>query len=254
MKKIILRWTLGITATGLLLFGILIAIVLNPGLLYANKTTLGPYRVFHNRPLDAHFKARLDEASALLKASELYDAAFTLDICLNDGSRYPALVQCFQSPAFGIGFYNKVVIMGSVNAADNYVSLNGYKWNLTQLLAHEALHCFQYHYLGLWKSNPLAGYPNWKWEGYNEYIARQNPDQKELTQNMKRYEGAMKRDPDSWGIAFADSTFTGKEYYQWWMMMQYCEHVKKMNYFQILKDTHSEENVRHEMMDWYAKQ
>ena len=34
-------------------------------------------------------------------------------------------------------FIIKVVLQGTANYKDNYLELNGYKWNLTELLAHE---------------------------------------------------------------------------------------------------------------------
>ena len=37
-----------------------------------------------------------------------------------------------------MGFYNKVVL-GNLNTEINVVELNGYKWNFTQLLAHEMI-------------------------------------------------------------------------------------------------------------------
>ena len=105
-------------------------------------------------------------------------------ICLNDGSNYPKLMQTIRGKAFAWGFYDKVVLQGTANYNYNYVELNGYKWNLTQLLAHEMTHCLQFDKLGLWKSNPIANIPNWKWEGYAEYVSRQNADQKNVSKNI----------------------------------------------------------------------
>lgn len=254
MKKQIRKWILRFIATGLLLVSLLLVIVLNPTLLYANKTIFGNYTVYHNSPLDNNFKTRLTKATELLERSEIYNPKLKIDICLNDGSIYPKIIQSLQSPAFGIGFYNKVVIMGSINWKDNYDELNGYKWNLTQLIVHETIHCLQFNKLGFWKSNPVAKYPSWKWEGYNEYVARQNPDQIDLLKNIDRFNLAEQKDKDAWGISFADSTFVGKYYYKWWMLMQFCLDIKKMTYMQVLKDTTQEETAKQQMMFWYNGQ
>ena len=72
-------------------------------------------------------------------------------------------MQALQGPAFGYGFYNKVVVMGHMHAGANYTEYRGYKWNLAQLLAHEEIHCFQFYKLGLLRANPIAHYPDWKW-------------------------------------------------------------------------------------------
>jgi hypothetical protein len=169
MKKQIKKWTLRLTATALLIAGLLLIIVLNPILTYANKTTHYNLAVFHNKTLNPTLLVKLDEATELLKVSGFYNSKLYLDICLNDGSKYPKLIRAMRGQAFAGGFYDKVVLQGTANYQNNYIKLNGYKWNLTQLLAHEMTHCLQFDKLGLWKSNPVANIPNWKWEGYAQY-------------------------------------------------------------------------------------
>lgn len=254
MKRQIRKWTLRLTAAGLLCLGLLVGIVLNPTILYSNKTTVGNYTVYHNAPLDENFISRLDKAKELVKACELYDANLKLDICLNDGSLYPTLMEKLRGKAFGWGFYNKVVLMGNANCKENFVEINGYKWNLTQLLAHEEIHCLQFHKFGLWKSNPVASYPNWKWEGYPEYVARQNPDQRDLTKNIARKIVQENSNKDSWSINFGDSTIAARDYYNAWLLIQYCLDVKKMSYENLLKDTTSEQAATTQMMNWFATQ
>ena len=250
MKRKILKWTLRITVVTLLSLGLLITIVLTPSLLYANKTVVDNFTVYHNKPLDKEFKTEIVEVASLLKASELYDPNYKIDICLNDGSNYPTLIQALHTKAFGIGFYNKVVIMGNINIKENYTEIVGYKYNLTELIAHESLHCFQFHKFGLWKSNPIAKYPDWKWEGYNEYVARTH--HANLVNNITYLNQELERDKEEWGISFDDSTYVGRDYYGWWTLMQYCMDIKKMTYKQVLSDTTSEQTVRQEMMKWFS--
>jgi hypothetical protein len=250
MKRKIKKWTLRLTATALLIAGLLLIIILNPILTYANKTTHNNYRVFHNKTLDPTLLTKLDQATELLKVSEFYNSNLQLDICLNDGSKYPKLIRVLRGQAFAWGFYNKVVLQGTANFKDDYVELNGYRWNLTQLLAHEMTHCLQFDKLGFWKSKPIGNIPNWKWEGYAEYVSRQNNDQKELSKNIARFIAAEK---NSWAITFSDSTIAPREYYDYWTLVQYCMDIKKMNYKQILADTTSEQTVRKEMMSWFSR-
>lgn len=249
MKRQIKKWVLRLSVTGLLIAGLLLLIILNPVLTYANKTTHNNYTIFHNKPIDPILKVRLDQATDLVKASEFYNSKLQLDICLNDGSKYPELLRVLRGPAFAWGFYDKVVIQGNLSVKDNYLELNGYKWNLTQLLAHEMIHCFQFNELGLWKSNPIANIPIWKWEGYAEYISRQNPDQKDLFRNIERL---IATDTDKWELNFADSTIAPRAYYANWTLVQYCMDIKRMTYKRILADTVSEQSVRQEMMRWYS--
>jgi hypothetical protein len=250
MKRQIKKWILRLKVTGLFIAGILLLIILHPILTYANKTTHNTYSIFHDKPLEPTLTSKLDAATNLLKSSEFYNPNLQLDICLNDGSSYPKFMKTLRGQAFAWGFYNKVVLQGSANLKDNYVELNGYKWNLTQLLAHEMTHCLQYDKLGLWKSNPVANIPNWKWEGYAEYVSRHNTDQKDLSKNIARLIATAK---DNWEVNFSDSTITSREYYKYWILVQYCMDIKKMSYSQILADTTSEQKVRQEMMRWFSR-
>lgn len=252
MKRKFSKWAFRLVVTGLFLVGFLVGIVLSPSLLYANKTVINNYTIFHNAPLDKDFVLRIENATETLRASEIFDANYKLDICLNDGSCYPALLEKIRGQAFGWGFANKVVLMGNANCKDNYAELNGYKWNLTQLLSHEVTHCMQFHKFGFWKSNPVANYPDWKWEGYAEYVARKSEDQLDLLENISRNIETIKLDNAGWAIYFSDSTIAPKDYYKAWLLIQYCIDVKKMSYENILNDTVSEQNTETEMMEWYT--
>lgn len=252
MKQHIRKWILRLTLTGMLSLGFLVGIILNPTLLYTNKTTFGNFTIFHNLPLDEYFISRLDNSTASTKTSELYDANLKLDICLNDGSLYPLLMEKLKGKAFAWGFYNKVVLMGNANSKENFVELNGYKWNLTQLIAHEITHCLQFHKFGLWKSNPIANYPHWKWEGYPEYVARRNADQLDLTNNIVSKIAQDDLNKDSWEIGFSDNTISSRDYYNEWLLIQYCLDIKNMTYEKLLKDTTSEQTLTSQMMNWFA--
>lgn len=253
MKKRLRTWTLRITATALLIAGLLLIIVLYPVLTYAHKTPYKDYTIYHNAAIDPHLGQRLEETTALVKRSAYYDPALQTDLCLDDGSVYPALVRRLGGPAFARGFYNKVVLMAPANWKHNYAALNGYRWNAAQLLAHEMIHCYQFRKLGLLQSNPIAGIPEWKWEGYPEYIARQYPDQQDLAGNISRLLQTEQTEHNGW-IQFADSTGTVLPYYKSWLLMQYCLDIKKMTYDQVLTDTTSQAIVQQQMMRWFALQ
>lgn len=248
MQLQIKKWTWRLVLTGLFVVSLLLIIVLNPIITYANKTSHNNVTIFHNKQLDEALIIKLNQANDLLKTSEFYNSKLHFDICLNDGSKYPKIMEAIRGRAFAWGFYDKVVLQGTLHCQDNYVELNGYKWNLTQLLAHEMIHCLQFDYLGLWKSNPIANIADWKWEGYAEYISRQNPDQNNLSENIHRL---ITNDQSKWEINFADSTIAPRTYFDYWTLVQYCMDIKKMTYEQILADTTSEQAVRKEMMSWY---
>ncbi len=250
MKRQLKKWTLRIAITGLFIVGLLLIIILNPILTYANKTNHDNYTIYHNAKLDPLIITYLDQAKDLLKTSEFYNDKLKLDICMNDGSTYPDIIRALRGQAFAWGFYDKVVLQGTMNCKDNNVELNGYKWNLTQLLAHEMIHCFQFDKLGFWKSKPVANIDNWKWEGYAEYVSRQDTNMKDIIKNLDRL---LQADPNAWEVTFEDQTITAREYYNYWILVQFCLDIKKMNYKQLLTDTTSENAIRQEMMNWYKE-
>ena len=250
MKRQIKKWTLRLTATGILIVGLLLLITLNPVLTYANKTTYKNFSIYHNNTIDPLLIFWLDQAVTLLETSEFYNKNLKLDVCLNDGSTYPTIIKTIRGRAFAWGFYDKVVMQGTMNCKANFVELSGYKWNLIQLLAHEVTHCLQFDQLGLLKSKPIADIPNWKWEGYAEYVSRQNKDQKDLLKNIARLQ---QTDRNLWEVTFEDKTIAPREYYNYWILVQYCLDIKKMNYQQLLADTTSEQSINQEMMKWYGE-
>ena len=249
MKRQLKKWMFRITVTAIFIAGLLAIIILNPILTYAHKTEHGNLTVFHKKTFDPALLIRLDEATALIKASELYNPTLRLDICLHDGSYYPKLIRALRGQAFAWGFYDKVVLQGKASFRENQLELHGYTWNLAQLLAHEMTHCMQFDKLGFWKSNPVAQIPKWKWEGYAEYVSRQQADQKNLATNIRRFLAA---DATTWEIRFADHTMAPMEYYAYWILMQYCMDIKKMTYREILADTANEQTIRQNMMHWFS--
>lgn len=250
MKQPIKKWTLWLTLTGLFIAGLLLTIFLNPILTYANKTTQNNTTIYHNNSFDPLLALYLDKATELLKTSEFYNDKLKLDICLNDGSQYPNIIRAIRGQAFAWGFYNKVVLQGTMNCKENYVELNDYKWNLTQLLAHEMTHCLQFDKLGLWKSKPIANIDNWKWEGYAEYVSRQNLNQKDLIKNLDLLN---QTDKNIWEITLVDSTITSREYFIYWTLVKYCLDIKKMSYIKLLTDTTNEQSIIQEMEKWYEE-
>lgn len=256
MKRKLLNWSIKLSLLTVLLLGLLVLVVLTPSLLYANKTQLGAYTIYHNKPLDKDLKLRLDNAHEILKTNEFYDPNIKFKICMNDGSYYPSFLQVFLGRAFALGYTSNIVTLCGdvVDIQNNYVQVNDCKWNLTQLLVHEEMHCLVYNKLGFWKSNPVAHYPLWKWEGYPEYVSRQADDQRDLVKNIEKLNDVIKEGKDEWGITFADSTLTSKDYFRYRFLVQYCLEIKKQSYENLLEDTTSEQATTTQMMNWFATQ
>ena len=227
-----------------------VVFLLNPSILYAHRTATPHYTIYHNQPLDPTLLSRLEQARTVVQQSSWFDSTLCLNICLNDGSWYPTLVEKLWGPAFAWGFYQNVVLSGEANAEANYLSLNGYKWNLVQLLAHESTHCYQLHQLGFWRANPMARYPTWKWEGYAEYVARQRSHYPTLGQQFRQLQQAEKVAPHGWALSLADSTSVSRDYARYLLLTTYCLDIKKMTYRQLLTDTTSEQTVAAQLARW----
>jgi len=114
--------------------------------------------------------------------------------------------------------------------------------------------CLVYNKLGFWKSNPIANNPEWKWEGYPEYVSRRYQDQLNLVKNIKQLDEALAFDKTQWGISFADSTITSREYFNNRLLTQYCLDIKKMTFEEFLSDTASEQTIETQMRKWYITQ
>ncbi|RZJ90102.1 MAG: hypothetical protein EOO60_09320 [Hymenobacter sp.] len=244
------KWILSVFASGGVLLLNLFALLLNPGVLYAHQTTTRQYTIYHNQPLDPVLVQRVAQARHLDQASEMFAKNLRLEICLNDGSWYPRLVQTVWSPAFAWSFHNKVVLNGEVNAIANRLTFRTYTLNLTALLAHEMTHCYQFHHQGLWRSNPLARYPAWKWEGYAEYIARHPGSLQALRENLSCLQQAEQAEPTRWDLRLADSSSTSREYFTYFVLTEYCLDVKHLTFQQLLQDTTSQEVTRQQLLAW----
>lgn len=240
-------------ATSVVLLSMLVALVLKPSFLYAHKTECRNFSVYHNKPIDPQFSTRVESALQILRKTELYDSTIKFEFCLNDGSVYPALLEVFLGKAFALGFTSdKIAICGDLHCTENEVEVNGHRWNLVQLLAHEATHCLVYKRLGFWRSNPVAGHPKWKWEGYPEYISRLGADQGQLTGNIEKYNKAIAQDKEAWDLQLPDGSMSPKEYFRFRLLNQYCFEIKRMSFVSLLKDTTSEESISQEMNEWFA--
>jgi hypothetical protein len=253
MRKKIKVVIIGLLLAFVLSAGSLIILVMNPTLLYSRESSYKNYTIYHNQPISLWLIIRLDRATNLLESSEIYDPDLNYSICLNDGSAYPKLIKAIQGEAFGWGFYHHVVLYGNSNFEKNFTELQSRKWNLTQLLAHEEMHCQQFNTFGFLKSNPVAKIPNWKWEGYPEYIARKKPDQIDLALNIAGLLSTEKTINKGW-ISFADGTGTSLNYYKNWLLVQFCMDIKRMTFVQMIHNRQSESELSKEMMEWYNLQ
>ncbi len=225
----------------------------SPALFYSRESIYKNFTIYHDEPISLKLIVRIDQAERLLQQSELYDPNLKYSICLNHNSLYPKLIKMLFADKIAWGYYHYIVLNGDSNFEQNFVRWKSYQWNLTQLIVHQAMLCQQYNTFGFWKSNPVANIPDWKWEGYPEFIARKKPDQTDLIKNIDRLDLA-KNTSSSSHIKFADGSGISLNYYKDWLLVQFCIKVKKMSFVQLLHDQQSESDLQNEMMNWYLLQ
>ncbi len=236
MKRILIR--LGIVVS--LPFFIFIVFVLFPGLLYGNTAGFGNVTVYSNGPIPIGIAETLNESVSLVRGSELFDPNWEIQVCLSEGL-YPKLVAKIQGPAFGYGFANKVVLNSALDWEKNYAELNGRKWQLSELIAHEMLHSFQYRVDGF----ATLRTPIWKLEGYPEVIARSGSAIARLAKSIEVLERARNL-PDfhqwTW-IELDNGTGIPAAYLRYKILVQYMMETEGLSYREVLSDERTAEQV-----------
>jgi hypothetical protein len=145
LKRIVLRFVFLVVFSGIITF----LFILFPGILYSGYSTNSDVSIYHSHEYDPALASQIAEAKSIVSASEFYNKDMKMEVCLNDGSFYPELIRLIRGSAFAWGFYNKVILQGNADYKNNFVELNNYKWKMSDLLAHEMVHCIQYDHLGL---------------------------------------------------------------------------------------------------------
>ncbi|MCE7995542.1 MAG: hypothetical protein HEP71_26420 [Roseivirga sp.] len=243
LKRLFVR-LLMISSVGFLL---VILTVISPTLLYGHETEVGEVTIRHEQPLPTGFVTLLEEAMVLVRNSELYDPTFSIQLCLSDGSRYPELIGKLKGEGFGHGFYNIALVSSKVNVKANLATLNGYNWNLKELIVHEILHTYQYNRYGFKTIN----FDQWKIEGYPEYISRRSklPLAIEI-ERLIEHNGHKPIETWTW-VNEEDESGVSLDYLKNHLLVRYMLEEEKMTYDQLLTDTRSKEHVVDQMMNWY---
>jgi hypothetical protein len=232
-------------------------IVLFPQKLFANKLKYKEFTVCSNDRIDNDLKIVLDNAMGLVRKSELYDSSYQYNIILCYNTFYNKI----DNKIFGTGpaarsrFHN-VIIKVRIDPKNNLAAPTFHKAcevNLTEIIAHEMIHCLQGHKYGILKFNPFKHPEFWKLEGYPEYISKQNELSSEgynLTRDINRYVNLKSKATDIWISSEEGGCEVPDYYYKGKLMMEYLMNVKHLSYDQILKDTLSESTVYREMIKW----
>lgn len=232
-------------------------IILFPQRLFAKKISYKNFTVYSNNNVDESIKVVLDNALTLVQRSELYDSNYEYNIILCNNSFYNKI----DDIVFGAGptarsRLKNVIIKIRVDPKNNLAFPTFHKAcevNLTDVIAHEMIHCLQAHKFGILKFNPLSHPEFWKLEGYPEYISKQKQlsgKDYSLTNDINRYLKLKSKATDIWISSKDGGCEVPDYYYRGRLMIEYLINIKHLSYDQILKDTTSENAIYQEMLKW----
>jgi hypothetical protein len=257
MKKVfkrILKITLLTILAGILTIAI---IILFPQQLFAKKISYKNYTVYSNDNIDNNIKTVMDNALILVEKSELYDTNYKYNIILCNNSFYNKI----DDELLGVGrtartTLKNVVIKVRIDPTKNLAFPTFHKSceeDLTEVIAHEMIHCLQEHKYGMLKFNPFKHPEFWKLEGYPEYISKQKElsgKDYSLTSDIDRYLNLESKATDIWILSEEGGCEVPDYYYKGRLMMEYLIDIRHVSYNQILKDTTSENTIYQEMIKW----
>jgi hypothetical protein len=257
MKKGLKKGLKIIFLTGLAGILTVVIIILFPQQLFAKKINYKNFSVYSNDMVDDRIKTVLDDALLLVRKSELYDSTYEYNIILCNNSLYNKI----DDKLLGAGrtarsTLKNVLIKVKIEPTRNLAFPTFHKAceeNLTELIAHEMIHCLQAHKYGIFKFNPVSHPELWKLEGYPEYISKgkQLSSKKySLKSDINRYSNLKTKSTDSWILSEDGGCEVPDYYYKGKLMITYLIEVKHMTYDQILMDISSENTIYQEMIQW----
>ncbi|MEM6261598.1 MAG: hypothetical protein AAGI38_03750 [Bacteroidota bacterium] len=251
-KKFAVRLAL---TTMVMVFG-LIALLLNPNVMFAHAVTHGKFIVYANTPLDeATLAPFLDGAIQRVEGCELYDDGYHYKIILAHNSFYNKIDNLIFDPyAAARPTANNIIVKAPVDLEAKVALTDRSRIDLTYLLSHEMIHCLQANSYGMAKFNPFSPPPMWKLEGYPEYISRpelHNKGQDQLREQISQYLKWEASLNDGW-IQVSDNHHLPGIYVKGRLMTTYLMEVKEMTYDDLLKEQVKEEEVYQAMLSWAA--
>lgn len=250
LSKKIKRITLWTISTVLLCLIVLIGAILNPQLLYAESSQVGELRVLSDDPLDEETRVIIQNAYDVARQSPLYESGYPLDICIGENSLYIPFFKKISGPAFGVSTLNKVIMYARQDYSNNTAHWRDRTWQLSEVLSHEMVHCFQYHRFGY--RFPIKT-PTWIVEGYAEYIARQAKGVEDLSTYFGIYLQSVEDGKEDWEwIPFGERNGSPLSYLRYRLLVQYLLEVESISYEDIIQNQEGEGAVFDRMQNWYT--
>ncbi len=218
---------------------LLVGYLLNPAISYAHQTDIEGLRIYHEAALDPTLSPLITESLTTLRASEIYDPNIQIDFCLNDGAFYPKVVKAVLGPDIIRAFSNKCVVIADPVPGKAFFSWRGNQFSYTQALSHVLTHNLQFNYHGFWQANPLGGHPEWKWEGYAEYVSLGK--KYTLSEIWKAYQQSGEEMYDFVHLKNGEGTL--KLHVRFLLLTKFCLEEKGLSYARFMEEDLEEERV-----------
>ena len=232
MKSSLLKkWLFSGMVASLFALILLIGFMLNPSLSYAHQSTIEGVKVYHNQELAPELKDIIRKAKARIKTSQLYSDQVNVQLCLQDGSHYPSLIESILGDDVIRSFSNTNVVLAETDPTHHYLIWKEHVFRYDQFLAHVMVHNLQFHQHGFWGSNPIARYPEWKWEGYADYAVLGNTYS--LKELFRAYE-AMEDNPYAF-VKLRDDEGSLKLHIQYLILTKYCLDIQQLTYQEFME-------------------
>jgi len=251
MKRVIRKAIVFVLVTSFVLISGLITIMLFPQPLFAHKMEYKKFNVYSDQTPDQNIKVVLDHAYHLVEQSELQDKDYTYDVFFSHDNLYNQIEDLQGKGPAARATAGNIVFKVRVDIKNNKAYGIRSTINLTEMLAHEMVHCLQANTLGLWNMNQLNHPPYWKLEGYPEYISRQarlSAEDYSLKNEIERFIELESNSKDGF-VEVSEQHFVPSIYYKGRLMIEYLMDTQGMTYDQILKDKRTEDEVFQEMLE-----
>lgn len=247
------KWILILFAVGIAIEGIRSIPLLFPYPFFAHNMTLGGFTFYANTDFNSTFRSGIKDSIDRIKQSKLYEPSrhHRVFICEKE-SRYAFFSALAGRNKFSQGinveptgniFISKPFIESiriDYGAAYANTLLEG---SVSHIIAHEVTHTLITDSIGYWKSKKL---PNWKKEGYAEYVASQRasliPDNHaQLAFEFERFLSLDTRSISPIRLHYLESK----------LLIHYLIHVQNMSMGSIFHDAIDEETVASDLYQWY---
>ena len=201
-----------------------------PQYLFAHEVSHKNFSVYSRQPLDENIKRVLDSADERLKKSPLYEPEVKEKIFLSDSFAFYAFLSSVKHKSFantipGVGNIrvNKSDIPSDsvfrASETDNRRSLSG-------VIAHEVTHNLIRRKFGL--VNSFTNLPNWKDEGYCEYVAGETT--LSFEEGVRRWKENPNRD-------------AGYDYFKYHQMVKYLLEDEKISVEELFEKDFDEKDL-----------